>query len=393
MYTISKVPSKLKGPYSPADLPTVEFSNMGLVDLNQSYIELVAAIDNGSSAVGAKEGIYEVYVVGEDNTDGNISYTNSVFLKQLSHTINNETVQSTDDLNILTQNLAQYTRNFEQMKSDNYDNITEFDDTDFTYALNRQEDMWRSIKRSGTTMSTNRSVSLRIPCRDVMSMGRLVVPTDGILHKVKVNIDTSHLEVINFRPYSSVPTQMNFDPVNNGTANPIEAGTEDHPIVSSLAYPEDNWDVFVGQAVNVNFMLGAGPASNKHVIITRITQTGADDVELVFDEPLVTIPGGVNLTDITLISEPMSPQSVKINSLNLVLKSLHPKDKRAKKMAGIKTLMYPEWKLQRFNMDDSTSWNKTFVLDANCTNAIMMTPLTSLISVTDDVLYYRLAID
>jgi len=44
-------------------------------------------------------------------------------------------------------------------------------------------------------------------------------------------------------------------------------------------------------------------------------------------------------------------------------------------------------------MDDSTSWNKTFVLDANCTDAIMMTPLTSLISVTDDVLYYRLAID
>ena len=62
-------------------------------------------------------------------------------------------------------------------------------------------------------------------------------------------------------------------------------------------------------------------------------------------------------------------------------------------MPGMKTLMYPDWKLQRFNMDDSTSWNKTFVLDANCTNAIMMTPLTSLISVTDDVLYYRLAID
>lgn len=394
MYTINKIPSKLKGPYVVSDLPTVEFSNMGLVDMNESYIELPCTIDNASPTAGAKPGIYEVMVVSGTN---NISYTNSVLLKQLQHTMNGDKVQATDDLNVLTQNIAQYTRNFEQKSSENYDNITQFNLTNNALVLNGQPKMWRHINLSGTTPSFNNTVSLRIPCRDVMSMGRMVLPTDGIQHKVKANIDISNLTVINYRPYSNhnvVANRLDFNNFVVGAGGALDAGTIANPLITADDYPDGDWKIFVGQAVNIDFE-NDGVAGNKSVVITSIEVDAATDkLKVAFDEPIASVAATKSLTLITLISELYGGTNLlKVNSFNLVLKSLHPDDKRAKKLAGATTLKYSDWVLERFNMDTSVDWNKMFTLDQNCMNAIIMTPTTTLISHRDQLYYYRLAID
>jgi len=392
-YKITKIPSQLKGPYTASDLPSVTVSNMGFVDFSKSYVEFEATVNAVATSATAKQGVYAVNVQAPHNEQ----YTNSVLINKLSHKINNKLVQDSTDFNIFTQNMAQYTRNLTTMMSNNMDNVTELSNSNYTNDPVESSKKWRNLVQLGTNQSTDSVVSLRVPCKDVMSFGRSIVNTNGMEHEIKCSVDTSKLSLVNYRPYSDPTVAANYlacDDFNSPAGGAIlNAGSVANPIVVTDTYALNKWKVFVGQAVVMTYTYG-GNTLTKQLLITQINyDTVSRQISLVFDEIVQVVAVNSTMTLINLISEPAA-LTLNVNQMNIVLKMLPPLDPNVVALKGTRTYKVPEWKLEKFNIDASLNFNKTFNLEPNTVNAILMTPLNGeLVSIKDTLTEYNMLLD
>jgi hypothetical protein len=161
-------------------------------------------------------------------------------------------------------------------------------------------------------------------------------------------------------------------------------------LVLAYGYDINTWYIQTGQAVQVQFT-NAGATLIKQLLITQILYNGINTVSLVFDEPVASVAAAADITNISLISEE-SVSTIQVNQMNLVLKLLPPQDKLSVK--DMKSYMVSEWKLEKFNIDASEKFSKTFILEKGTVNVILMSPLLdSLVSVTDDMIEYDLLLD
>lgn len=249
MYRQNKLQPIQPGPYDTNANVDFDVQHYGAVDMSKSYFNVQASITSTAQGPGAKQGIFNVRLVGPNNAP----MTNACMIKDVRHDIGGTTVQDTHASNVLTQNLAMFTRDFEDMRSDNYELIT----ANAKFSLG-SADTWgspfRELERLGSTASKDVTPDLRIPASDILSLGNSVLSTDK-LHGVRLTIDKTPLSVEKNRPFSNhVPADsLACDDYTNATGGDVDYGLQANPLVITPEYSTpDQFPLHVGESIQMH---------------------------------------------------------------------------------------------------------------------------------------------
>jgi len=391
MYQQRKLVSNHPGPYNQDSNVEFDIQHQGVVDMTKSYLNIKASIT--TTPVGtAKAGFYQVDL--SDATSTHTPLTNAVMISNARYSIDSNVQEEINKSNVLSQNLKAYTRNFEDLKSQNYYSVGQNQDSDLD-AYDRWLSPFCTTYKNGSIASTEKQASLRCPLSDLgLGIGLVDALDTSQRHQLRVTIDKRYLTPKLHRIYNDHADADERLDINNYTAPAgpdINYGTDVTMLNTTDFDAPDSFRLCVGQAIEVSYVLHGGAAALHEAIITTIGWVNGI-VAITLDTPIV-VPGGQAVTATSIICSECT-MDWSIDDLELVLYSIHPADPRSK--SASKQIVFSTWLLEQSTMAAGfTNYEKIFQLEPLTMNVLILAPVgaDSPLSRKDTLIDYRLRLN
>ena len=363
-----KLQSDSHPPFSKSEHNIIDIdipADVGSSNLARSYIVLKTTIDTTGNGV---------HNVGfGDSANDSMPYSPNALIKLCR--LESSTKGVLEDIkghNVIFTNLHQRVRDFDELNSEEL------------FGVYREQDIqgniytpFRKLYKQGTTTSAELEPEIHIPLRTMFGLGNVDNFNHGGVGKLRVHIELEDILTVvrQFRRYTDHATSpLAFNDKAAG-GNPIT-----QLVATDIFDNDEDFPLWVGQSLNVQYTPAAGVPTLKDVLVTDITRVPATGVVTI---TLSDNVGSVDITAVTVIENAATTIEYNISDAQVVL------FQQVGKQAPRQQVVYRTFEVERLNKSAHETYEQQFDIPGNCITALALTPTTSLMSVIDNCSSYR----
>ena len=272
-------------------------------------------------------------------------------------------------------NLHQRVRDFDELNSEEL------------FGVYREQDIqgnnytpFRKLYKQGATTSTELEPEIHLPLRTMFGLANVDNFNHSGVGKLRMHFELEDV----------VPVVREFLRYTNHTTSPlafdnqttVAGGNPITKIVATAVYDNDeDFPLWVGQSLNVQYTPAAGSPTLKNAKITDITRAGTGKVTITLNANL----GAADITAVTVIENAATADSIQyeITDAQVVLYQ------QLGKQAPRQQVVYRTFEVERLNKSAHETYEQQFDIPGNCITALVLTPKTSLMSEIDNCNAYR----
>jgi hypothetical protein len=239
-------------------------------NLQNSYVSLLAKLtttENTTFDPTNKLGVHAFVVKAKDNAP----YKNNVLIGDYElKNLKTGTLENIIQSNVINCNLDAYTRDFEQIKSDNVMSICgQYNDFAGLNTYEQKVSNFRTLLKDGA--STENVMEVKIPLADFSAFCANTRFYDGTKFgdtQLRVQMDLANLELKEYCPY---PTTDEYHGVED------IAAADPHNIIRTTQWENyyESWDISVGDQIVIQKNIGVAASTSIHMV-TNVIYTAAN---------------------------------------------------------------------------------------------------------------------
>jgi len=388
-----KINSTQGGPFTPTQnlIDFVIPSSMGVVDLKDSYINLVTRMTTTEVDTTGGEGVYPVELRWDADGGGNrYKFTNSALVKNCNlRSEQRGQIENVRRVDQLRQNLSLYTRSQREDFCESY-----LSASGLINPVNRNNfQLFQEMNKTGSVKSRQlESTPVQISLEDLFGFCQSAPEVDlSKLGTLRVHCEMNLGKVTTGIPMTNPAT----DWANEDLKEVEDVTTQGSPtsVQTKQKYTDLDLSPFwVGQALKLN-ATGAGGASNitdKRVVIQSIEwqKSAGGHFVITFTESWGTIGAGESYTGITIVPYDSVTGEISFDFAELVVK-------RVGRPVGVDEIRYDVFSTEETNGNALTSFQNQYQVEPDAKNVFICFPDddTDLFSFNNDITSFRLRLN